>query len=327
MIDDIRKLFDDTTGAEGAADAWVRPYLPDGDASQHQFVLFLKPEATAVKEGVNLNAILEVVFEEFNRFSVEINAIRILNGDYLADHHIMDQHYGVINAISKQGVDAISTGAKQRLQEIHGDAIDAGAVVLGAHQFLDAYPAFNAISLCSINDTLGTQKLAGGTYCLRLDVLGDPVIILNPFHPYQLVPYTTSGTGIIVMEGRSATSWKDLREKLTGATDPTKGPEDSIRGKLLSNASSLGLKSVTQGTNGIHLSAGPLEGMVELRRFFEVQDTLFSQLMTQHGIAAERIEELAANCNIDTANGPESAFDLTEEVDAAQAVSRLSEDA
>ena len=232
----------------------------------------------------------------------------------------MDQHYGVINAISKHGVEAISSGAKTKLQELHGDAIQAGAVVLGAHQFLDAYPDFNAISLCSINDTLGTQKLAGGTYCLRLDVLGDPVIILNPFHPYQLVPYTTSGAGIIVMEGRSKTPWKDLREKLTGATDPTKGPEDSIRGKFLANASSLGLKSVTQGTNGIHLSAGPLEGMVELRRFFEVKDTCFSRLLADKGIDAARIEELADNCDV---NG-ESAFDLTEEVDAVDAADRLS---
>jgi hypothetical protein len=320
---DIRKRFDDVTTASGPADAWVQPYGTIDSASDHQFVLFLKPEATAVKEGVDLDAILALAFEELNRFDVHIGAVRILNGDYLKDHQIMDRHYGVINAISKQGVNAISTGAKEKLQELYGDLIQAGAQVLGAHQFLDAYPDFNALSLCCINDTVGTQKLAGGTYCLRLDVLGAPVIILNPFHPYQLVPYTTPGNGIIVMEGRSATPWKDLREKLTGATDPTKAPAGSIRQRLLANASALGLKSVTQGTNGIHLSAGPLEGMVELQRFFDVDHTCFGKLLADKGLSAKRITELANNIDLEVDGGCISAFDLTEELDSADAAAKL----
>ena len=324
MINDIKNHFDQTTATSGAADAWVKPFAGDAASSNHQFVMFLKPEVTDVTEGVKLEAILGLVFEELERFDVNIGAIRILNGDYLHDHRIMDQHYGVINAISKQGVEAISAGAKEKLSELFGDLIARGAKVLGAHQFLEAYPDFNAISLCSINDTVGTQKLAGGTYCLRLDVLGEPVIILNPFHPYQLVPYTTSGKAIIVMEGRSTTSWKKLRGELTGATDPTKGPADSIRGRLLASASDLGLQSVTQGTNGIHLSAGPLEGMVELRRFFGITDTSFSTLLSEKGLSSDRIEELAGNPDLDIDGKSISAFDITEEEDAAEAASRLS---
>ena len=48
-----------------------------------------------------------------------------------------------------------------------------------------------------MQDNLGTKRLAGGTYAMQLKVLGKPYILLNPFHAYQLVPYTTSGTFVI----------------------------------------------------------------------------------------------------------------------------------
>ena len=117
----------------------------------------------------------------------------------------MGQHYGVISAISREGVPVISEQAKKNLDEKFKADIEAGAAVLGGHQFLAKEPGFNAFSLSVLNDNLGTTRLAGGTsifainfpsseltnfcagtYAMKIKVLGKPVIILNPFHAYQL---------------------------------------------------------------------------------------------------------------------------------------------
>jgi hypothetical protein len=241
----------------------------------------------------------------------------------------MHAHYGVINQISTQGHDAISDGAKARLATIYEKDLARGARVLGAHQFLDQEPAFTALALTSINDSFGTEKLGGGTYGLTLDVLSRSYIILNPFHPYQLVPYTTPGHGIVVIEGRSRTPWRDLRSKLTGATNPLDAETGSIRNRLMENADAIGLKSVGPGTNGIHLSAGALEGMVEIVRFFSDEDrplvhadTSFGRLLAQ-GPGGPQIDQLAQNILLNVDGEQVSTFDLTEELDAAEALKKL----
>jgi hypothetical protein len=329
MIDTIRTAFDQTTAQSGSAATWIRPYTDDAGPSDHQFVLFLKPEVTDVANGLDLNAILGIVLEELDRWNVNIGAVRALNGDYLAEKRIMHAHYGVINQISTQGYDAISEGAQAKLTSIYEKDLQRGATVLGAHQFLEAEPDFTAVALTSINDSFGTEKLGGGTYALKLEVLSKPYIILNPFHPYQLVPYTTSGHGIIAIEGRSKTPWADLRSKLTGATNPTHAEEGSIRNRLMVNADAIGLKSVGPGTNGVHLSAGALEGMVELTRFFSddakpvtFADTSFGRLLAQ-GPAAAAIDQLAENTLLKIGGENVSTFDLTEELDAAEAAKKL----
>ena len=333
MIDQLCEAFFQAVQDGAAAEARVvKPYRAPNSGDLHQFVLFVKPEATNIESGVDLAAVLNLIFETLNRFQVEIGAAQVLNGPTLKQHQIMDRHYGVINAISKGGAEAISAGAKSVLKEKLGDAIAAGATVLGGHQFLEVQPEFSALALSTINDNIGTTKLAGGTYALSINVLGRPYIILNPFHPYQLVPFTSAGKAILVMEGRSQTSWSDLRDKLTGATNPADATDGSIRQQFLARQTELGLPSVTQGTNGIHLSAGPLEGMAEVQRFFAdlstgaplaATETAFGQLLAAHGISAERVVKLAGNCNLSVDGEEISAFDLTEEMDAELSAKKL----
>ena len=273
---------------------------------------------------------VELVTSTASEFGVEFGAIRAVNGDYLKENGTMAEHYGVINAISTGGVDAITTSAKAKLDELFGEDIAAGAKVLGAHQFLDEVPEFNAFSLCVLNDNLGTQKLGGGTYALKLDLQGQAYILLNPFHPYQLVPYTTAGRGIILIEGRSTRDWADLRSLLAGTTDPSTAAKGAIRQKILANQETLGMKAVNQGANGVHLSAGALEGMVELSRFFgegtqgvDYADTAFGALVASKGKSADDILNLAGNPDCTFEGKTESAFDLTEELNATDAAARL----
>ena len=330
MKNEILDCFNKTAASGGQK--WVAPYAAPTDPSLHQFILFLKPEVTCVNDGADLGGVLDTVFGALDRFDVRVGAVRVLAGPYLKAHRIMDQHYGVINRISKGGKDALSQAASAKLWEVFGEMIEAGAQVLGGHQFLEEHPEFSPLALSVLNDNIGTTKLGGGAYAMKLKVLGRPFILLNPFHAYQLVPYNTDGRGIVVMEGLSSRPWKELRQQLAGATNPQKAEPGSIRNELLQRKTALGLPEVDQGLNGIHLSAGPLEGMVELIRFFAdheknqpvtIAQTAFGALLGGRGLKTRDIDHLASNPVLERDGRAVTAFDLTEEADAAASASLL----
>jgi len=282
---------------------------------------------------VKVREVLELAIKTLSAAGVEFGAARVLGGDYLEKHSLMVEHYGVISKISKEGVSAISDQAKEKLQADFKDLLAAGAEVLGGHQFLKAQPQFNAFSLLVLNDNLGTKRLAGGTYAMTIKVLGKPYILLNPFHAYQLVPYTTSGHAIIAFEGLSKLPWAELRQNICGVTDPKAAEAGSIRSLFLHNREALGLGDVDKGTNGVHMSAGPLEGMVELQRFFTDHDAssaklaldnlAFGSLLLHSGVKPERLAELATNPDLSLEGKNVSAFDATEEKDAQESAKLL----
>jgi len=331
-VPDIIHAFQQVTAAGSTTNAiWIKPYTPPKDPHTNQFVIFLKPEATNEEEGVQVKACLELVLNTLTTHGVSFGAIRVVGGPYLDKYDLMVQHYGVISKISKEGLSAISEAAKAVLHEKFGDDIKAGAEVLGGHQFLAKFKQFNPFSLLVVNDNLGTTRLGGGTYLMKIKVLGKLYLVLNPFHSFQLVPYTTPGKAIIIIEGLSTLPWADLRTKLTGVTDPAAAAPGSIRNLFLQNKVALGLKDVDKGTNGLHLSAGPLEGLVELQRFFSDHTTgvslpwtslAFGAYLKTKGASDAQIAQFTTNPDTIKDGKKTSLFDLTEEnsFDAAAAL-------
>ena len=329
ILDSIQTL---QAKSEAPHSHWITPYEGDRSPDDHQFAFFLKPELTARSADVNLDAVLELVLNTLNEWNIRTGAVGLLNGTYLKANRIMDKHYGVLNEISHQGRSAISQGAEKNLQSKFADQLKAGATVLGAHQFMAAVPEFSPLALTTLSDNLGAEKLGGGTYALSMKVRTDHYIVLNAFHPYQLEPFYAADNILILFEGRSDKAWADLRQNLAGATNPADASPGSIRNQFLQNKEKLGLKDVSSGTNGIHLSAGPLEGMVEIQRFFsdptqnqlvDFSDTCFGKKLSAGGANDQRINELAENPTIEKNGTSESAFDLTEECDVAAAAKAL----
>jgi len=328
---EIISAFEKVTAKDSQTHSiWVHPYNAPADHNLNQFIFFLKPEATATADGVNLQKIIDLATKTLSDAGVKFGAIRVIGGPYLDAHNIMVQHYGVISKISKEGYSAISDAAKENLKKNENmkEFLAAGAEIIGGHDFLKKFDKFNPFSLLVLNDNLGTTRLAGGTYAMKVKVLGKPYIVLNPFHAYQVVPYTTTGNAIIVFEGLSTLSWAHLRTKLTGVTDPNASEEGSIRRLLLNHKQDLGLKDVDKGSNGIHLSAGPLEGMVELTRFFTDHNTgntvsntstAFGSYLKSKGASEENINKYATNPDADADGKKVSLFDLTEEHSFAEA--------
>jgi len=275
---------------------------------------------------VKLDLILKGVLTRLEDAKVTLGAIRVLSGEFLDSKNIMGEHYGVISSISKKGVAVVAESSKKKLEELYAKELKAGAKIVGGHQLLAEEKNLDAFALRVLNDNLGTQRLGGGTYAFKLQVLGVNYIVLNPFHPYQLVPYTTKGHAIIVFEGKSTVPWAELRTSVCGVTDPAAAASGSIRQMLLASKTEFGLADVNKSSNGCHMSAGPLEGLVELKRFFEVNDdskTSFGALLAQKGLSAAQITHVSGNPDLVIGEKSISAFDATEELDSEVAATKL----
>ncbi len=326
----IIKAVSELSKAKAPAEKWITPLADEHPKGKNHFVLFLKPEVLALADGVDVEAILELVGSALEANKVNTGAIRVLNGHYLGRHHIMEEHYGVINRASRLGEGALSEATRTKLLAECPDADQ----ILGGHQFLKAHPEVSAFALNIIADTLKTKKIASGKYYGVLNVGGQRVVVLNPFHPQQVLHYTAPGRAIVVIECASDTDWQTLRQDMTGSTDPTKAAPGSIRRTLLDKKSQLGLVEVGTATNGVHCSAGPLEAMVEYARFFadhakkkpvKLADTPFGALLIRRGIGRKEIAALAKNPFLGPEMAGNYAFNLTEEKNSDASADLLAE--
>ena len=308
----------------------IKGYKSQESVEENEYCLFLKPELTGLKD--RFPAVAEIVFERLCAFYQRVVAATVMEASYIARHHLMEQHYGVINAISREGVSAMGQTGRQKLSELFRNDLATGLEVLGAHQFLERYTYFTAQALAVFYDNLGNIKLAPGTHGVRAVVRGSPVLVLNGFHPEQLERYTRPGSVIVAFTLRTTLSWRDLRTKMTGVTNPAKALPESIRGTLFALKQKLGLPEVSSGTNGVHVSAGPVEGMAEICRYMSdlnkgqlvtPPNTSFGKLLAQVTGRSDLVSYFATNPNVDVDGKNISVFVLTEELDAKEACNRV----
>merc|ERR1719277_1866625 len=111
-------------------------------------------------------------------------------------------------------------------------------------------------------------KFGGGFYCGLVALEGKkPIYVFNGFFMSMRSKFTAPGESIhyyTVERDEKDLSWEDFRGKVLGPTDPKDAPADSMRGRILKDWQSLGLKSEPNtGDNGVHASASPFEAMAE----------------------------------------------------------------
>lgn len=307
----------------------ILPYQPSDDY-RNELLFFVKPEVT-MSGADTLEAVLDVTAEAFDDYGVVVTGAKILGAEFLDEHDLIARHYGVINEIAREGGDVLSEEAKETFARTYDAAVD-DAVVLGAFEFLERYEAFTDVSLNVLWDNVEADRLASGTYCAPVRVFDDTVYLLNGFHPYQIEHFTQEGASILVLTVQSDADWDALRTDMIGATDPQDAAAGSIRRTLLERQDALGLPPVDQGSNGVHLSAGPLEGLVETIRFVSDHDagdtiapeqTAAGRAFLEGDIDADALEFLLGNPVLEVDDEYISAFDLTEEINTDEAIARL----
>jgi hypothetical protein len=297
---------------------------------QNDYLFFIKPEITLPSDTIRLERVLELILGQISNFGFRIHDVRILSSDYMKTFHLIEQHYGVISEVSNQGVKALAPAAREKFAEIYGIMPDE-AFVLGGMEFLRKYSFFNDHSLNCLWQNTPNFKLASGTYVEKLQIDLDTLYLLNAFHPKQLRHFTEKGRSIVLFNLSNDRSWHEARTFFIGATDPIHAASGSLRRLLLEQKEELGIPVVSQSFNGVHLSAGPVEGLIELHRFdsdhsrpdgeSDYLDFPFGRMLFE--AFGEIPESILQNQMVKVGEKLMSVFDLTEEKDAVEAVCLL----
>lgn len=297
---------------------------------KNEFLFFIKPEITLPSQTIQLEPIVQLILKKMKEFGFSIHHIRTLSSDYLKQFDLIDQHYQVIAEVSNQGLSAMNTKSRQVFKEMYGENPE-NVTVLGGVQFLEKYPFFNALSLDCLWQNFENSKLSGGTYVEKIRIDKETIYLLNGFHPKQLLHFYEKGRSIVVFRLSSNLSWKQARQCFVGSTVPSKAEKGSIRHELLDNKNAFGLEEVSQSFNGVHLSAGPVEALVELRRFDSdatMEQHCSSAMDFSFGKKLKDVfgcipEMLLKNQKIEFNDKKISIFDLTEELDADEALNLI----
>lgn len=154
-------------------------------------------------------------------------------------------------------------------------------------------------------------KLLPGTYVAKV---GD-IFVVNGFYGDMVSSWLEDDAkvGYYVVQWREEDlSWKDFRLRMIGVTDPSKAAEGSIRSVLWRDYESrFGLETPPNlQLNGVHASAGPIEGARECEMWAQCKSSLRA-----YDIPEEIWERAMNNCD--------NIFDSTEGMSVTEGVEVL----
>jgi hypothetical protein len=297
---------------------------------ENELLLFVKPEIFMVADPQAMKNSLELVFAKLAEFNAQVDGMMLVGGKILEQYEIMNRHYGYINLISRKASEIIDPQDKQKVFEMLGiSPADAGAyIVLGGHEYLKRYPVEDVYQLDKFWFTKKSVKLRSGFYFQAYDKGPDKIILVNGFHPVQLAHFTEPSHRILLVLVHSNTSWPALRDEMIGVTYPEKASPQSIRGVLYADPRKFGMSAVGIGNNGVHLSAGPFEGLFEIQNFLgsilksdpKTNPPLLLKKMLAKGMSFDKAIGALKNPPVEVNGKTTDLFGATENIDSDPAI-------
>eukprot|EP00928_Gymnodinium_smaydae_P059429 TRINITY_DN4275_c0_g1_i3.p1 TRINITY_DN4275_c0_g1~~TRINITY_DN4275_c0_g1_i3.p1 ORF type:complete len:464 (-),score=141.51 TRINITY_DN4275_c0_g1_i3:222-1613(-) len=292
-------------------------------APKNAAFVFVKPHAVTPK--VN-----KLVREGLQAKGLKILSEGDLTSDVIDKKKLIDQHYYAIASKATILKPSELNVPKDKFKAAFGlewdDALAKG-IVFNA---LDACKEFGcdadqlAEGWSAAKKAGKLVKFGGGFYCGLMNMNGKELYVFNAFFMSMRNAFTAPGKSIhyyTVEWDPKKLSWEDFRGKVLGPTDPAEAPKDSLRGKILAQWQSLGLKSKPNvGDNGVHASASPFEGLAERLNWLEVQCKAdkYCKAMLNAGISEDTIKKWSVDpqVKIEASGKKGSLFDALEDMDA-----------
>jgi len=315
----------------GASALFRLASLAGAAALRNAALVFLKPHAANDACEAFLRGHLSAA-------GIEVGPTCVKAASEIDKRKLIDQHYGALAQL------AMETQPSE--MSISPVAEEAFAAAYGL-SWSDALPSMlrndEALTTLGVDGVElekmwrgGVQvKLAPGTYVSRLDLSDAPTdapadtcFTINGFYPSMRQKFVSEGAAVRCMVcewDESRVSWKEFRREVIGATDPSDAQPGSARAELLSRWQELGLASEpNMALNGVHASAGPLEGLKERCVWADASletDELARALLGDAAIDKSTLERwLAENPVVTLGEVTDKIFDLTEEISAASVV-------
>jgi len=307
--------------------------VPLGGAAalRNAAVVFLKPHAANDACESFVRSLLE-------KSGVEVGPTIIKVASQINEQKLIDQHYGALATLAMDTQPAalsLSAAAEESFKTTFGKQWSATLPSMLRNDEALKVLGVDGMTLESMWRGGVQVKLAPGTYVSKLDLSTtahdgalDECFTINGFYPAMRQKFVEDGASVrcMVCEWDEAQlSWKAFRRELIGATNPADALPGSVRSELLARWKELGLADEpSMGLNGVHASAGPLEGLKERCIWAGAsleKDELAQQLVSAGGLSGEVLDEwLRDNPAVCLGGQTDKVFDLTEELSAAAVV-------
>lgn len=312
---------------ESADSLVIQPAAIGQGSWRNELLLFAKPEIFLVGQADKVEKSLDLILRKLDEFGAQIDGVALVGGRALDEKEIMSRHYGLINRLSRSASQMLDQGERAKVADALGISL-GGYDILGGHEYLAQYPGETGADLDRLWFEGKSTKIRSGFYVRATPKDDRKIVLVNAFHPEQLAHFTSPSHRIALFLIHSNTDWATLRDKMVGATFPEKADPNSIRGTLYASPHEFGFDSVTIANNGVHLSAGPFEGMFEIANFFgrilglniERQPPLLLRRMAEQGIAMQDALTALDNPIVLHDPKPTDLFTATEDMDTEQAI-------
>uniref|UniRef100_A0A7S2CUN0 Nucleoside-diphosphate kinase n=1 Tax=Octactis speculum TaxID=3111310 RepID=A0A7S2CUN0_9STRA len=327
---------------EGVAGSWDW----SSGVSFNTALVFIKPHA--INEKVK-----EMVSNALKAREVQILYEQSLGAEEIEKGEIIDNHYSII-AQNAMNVDPRNLKvADDKLAEFETTFETSWAAALQSGTVMNASQSMSTLAqngkgLAAVEEeALIKFKLGPGCYvskcCYAMrendvgDVVGVPVeegeddasqlYIINGFYGLMREKFIAKDASVyvyVVGFTSDKLNWATFRNDVIGPTDPAKASETSIRGKIYKEWERLGLKQVPSvGDNGVHASAGPLEGLKERMVWLQLaleQDPMGAKLIEViwNYNTTGFITKLMDNEAVQFCSEEQPIFDLTEGMDSLE---------
>ncbi len=290
---------------------------------QNEALIFIKPHATN-PTAVNL---IETFLQDK---AIELLDKGTLSSEEIDKKGIVDRHYFAIAnaaAMNKPSQLKLSAQAIANFEDGFGvswsESCQQGIVLNG----VDLQAKMGNISGVDLNKMLSSVKqvkMAPGLYAAFLKKEG--IYGINGFYPALREVFTAAGNQVIWYHARfnpKEVSWATFRQNIIGATDPQKAVAGSLRSELYHRYDQFDLSNQpSMSENGVHASAGPLEGLRERQVWLgaQVEDDDLGKLLIEKGVDLEKFLDNPI-VTLKGSTGP--VFDLTEDIDSEQVADLL----
>lgn len=321
----ISQIIDQVNSTQTVA--MIQPPAVGQTDKKNELLMFAKPEIFTVGGTDAMRASLDMFFAKLAEFDAQVSGVAIVGGQALEEKEIMNRHYGFINRMSRTASEAVNAEDRAKIQELTGVSLDEYPLY-GGNEFLKKFTHYTPASLDALWATKKSARVRGGFYVQAYEAEGEKFTLVNAFHPSQLSHFTDPSHRIVLMLIHSNTDWNVLRGDLIGATAPEKAVPGSIRGMLYADPGKYGFEQVGAGNNGVHLSAGPYEGVFEIINFLgslfefkvEQQPPLVIRRLQEAGLSLADALKVTENPTITVDGKTTDLFGATEDINTDEAV-------
>ncbi|MFI6776096.1 hypothetical protein [Nocardia sp. NPDC050412] len=259
----------------------------------------VKPEALAI--GSAADAMVEVA-RVLGEAEVTILRCALMPASDYGELGFLLQHYPRLHRIAVDGAPGLCSDARREL----GSLLDRSEanVALGAFEAGVYDAALSSAMLEARCRQAGIHKLGSGSYVSVVELNGPPVAVLNGFVPALASSYRDPTALVGLIECHSDREIADLRTNVLGALNPNAASPTSLRGALAALVGSQHAITLSEGRNGVHLSAGHLEGMFQSWRYFAAADghgldrTALGRALADRGAPLAAVAALAGDHNV-----------------------------